>query len=52
MESTQAFMQKSETNFSTQATAIKNLEVQVGQLAEMLNERPPQNMAEKFREKS
>lgn len=39
MESTQAFMQKSETNFSNQAVAIRNLEVKVGQIAEKLMER-------------
>lgn len=40
MESTEAFIHKSETNFNNQAAAIRNLEVQVGQLAEKLTERP------------
>lgn len=37
METTQAFIHKSETNFNNQAVAIKDLEVQVGQLAEKVN---------------
>ena len=38
---TQQFITKVESTFQNQVASIKNLETQVGQLANMMNTRPP-----------
>ena len=40
MQKTTGFMNETRTNFRNQGASIRNLEVQMGQLAEKLNERP------------
>ena len=43
-KNTNKFMADTQTNFQNQATQIQNLEVQVGQLANMLNGRQQGNL--------